>query len=797
MSSCLGTRYLEKDEKLLYKQKIKGADEVSKSELEELYVQEPNRQLPIIPFSPYVWFYQIGTNNFDKDFYRDKINKIKNKYDKKIAATSKERKVKKLQAKKNRKIQKLERKIEEGNDLMSWGEPLAIYEKSSTKNTVANMELYLKSKGYFQGQVEVKKKIKGDKVKLTYFIKEGPPYLIDKIFYKISDENIKELILSDQNNSLLQKGENYDQEILARERERITYFLKDKGYFSFSKNYIDFDVDTAYLEPRNVAIRTTINNPVGQETHPVYRIKNVNFITDADINVADSLRKIHNYQGIEFKAYKFNYSSKILHRRIFIRKDSLYNRTATLNTQRQLANLDNFRFINVGYDSIGTDLIANIFVSPLSRYQWSNEIGVNVTQGFPGPFYNLSFKKRNIFGGLENFDISARIGIEGVAPGIEVDENIYRSTEAGLNASLTFPQFILPISRQLKQRFGQVNPRTRLTGGYSYTSRPEYTRENTNFAMVYSWENGRNIQYSFSAADISLINSTLDNSFRERLEFLKRSSGNNLINSFNPSFVSSMKFAVTMSTNDYGLGLGNARFFRLFLESGGTSLNLLGTDMFEADEEKGTNGLEYYKFLKFAGDYRKNIPVRSGSSLAYRFNVGVALPYSDNEILPYEKYFFAGGSSGIRAWRPRRLGPGSYTPVDTTGAFPVVDYKFEQQGEILFEGSIEWRQNLIGFIDYAWFVDFGNIWTLRPDPSRKGAQFELDRFYKEIAVGSGFGLRFDFSFLILRFDAGVKIYDPSRSIGRRFILSEGFYDAPFIPREAETVVFNIGIGYPF
>lgn len=791
----MGTRYLKENEKLLFKQKIKGADEVSESDLEELYMQEPNQQVPIIPFSPYVWFYQIGKNNFDKEKYQQRIKDIREKYDNRIASTEKEKRAIKLKAKKARKIQRLERKLEEGNDLMNWGEPLARYNEEATEQTVRNMELYLKSKGYFQGEVEAKKKISGDKVKVSYLIHEGPPYVIDTIFYKIPDDNIQELVIKSADESFLKSGVNYDQKVLISERERLTNLLKGNGYYSFNRNYIDFDVDTAYVELRQVAIRTTINNPAGKDKHPVYRIKHINFIADSDTNFPDSLRKTIEYEGTNFRAFDFDYSSKILHHRIFIRKDSLYDQTATLNTQRQLANLDNFRFINVVYDSVGTDLTANILVSPLSRYQWSNEFGVNVTQGFPGPFYNLSFKKRNIFGGLENFNITARIGIEGVAPAS--NDDVYKSTEAGVNASLIFPQFILPISNDLKGRLGQINPRTRLSGGYSYTSRPEYDRKNTNFSAIYSWENGRNMLYSFSAADISLINSTLDSDFQKRLETLQRTSGSNLINSFNPSFVSSMNFAVTIHSNNYGLGFSDSKFFRLFLESGGTSLNLLGTDIFEENEENDQNRLEYYKFLKFSGDYRKSYPVNKKSAIAYRVNLGVALPYSDNEILPYEKYFFAGGSSGIRAWRPRRLGPGSYTPVDTTGSFPVISYNFEQQGEILLEGSLEWRQNLIGFIDYAIFADFGNIWTIHNDPSREGSQFKMDRFYKEIAVGSGMGLRFDFSFLILRFDAGVKIYDPARPEGKRFILSDGFYDRPFIKSQAETLVFNIGIGYPF
>ncbi|MEJ2006427.1 MAG: BamA/TamA family outer membrane protein, partial [Cyclobacteriaceae bacterium] len=206
-------------------------------------------------------------------------------------------------------------------------------------------------------------------------------------------------------------------------------------------------------------------------------------------------------------------------------------------------------------------------------------------------------------------------------------------------------------------------------------------------------------------------------------------------------------------------------------------------------------------WIKANFDYRNIKPLNNTTTIAFRFNFGFAKSYGQNDdILPYEKYFFAGGSNGIRAWRPRRLGPGSFVRIDSTATVdgvrtPQVDYSFEQPGTILMEGSVEFRKNLIGFIDYAVFFDFGNIWNF--SDSRDEAVFKLNRFYRQIAVGSGLGVRFDFSFLVLRLDAGVKVFDPARQPGKRFILSSGFYDPPFTPSAAETVVFNIGIGYPF
>ncbi|MEN8249057.1 MAG: BamA/TamA family outer membrane protein, partial [Bacteroidota bacterium] len=155
----------------------------------------------------------------------------------------------------------------------------------------------------------------------------------------------------------------------------------------------------------------------------------------------------------------------------------------------------------------------------------------------------------------------------------------------------------------------------------------------------------------------------------------------------------------------------------------------------------------------------------------------------------------SGGSISNRAWKPRRLGPGSYNHVEEDG---LVSYRFEQQGEIIFESSIEYRQKLVGFLEWAAFVDAGNIWTINEDPTRPGAQFQLNRFYKEIAVGAGLGLRFDFSFFIMRFDTSAKIYDPARLPGNRFILSSGFNDPPFDNKKyTEPLIYTLSIGYPF
>jgi outer membrane protein insertion porin family len=223
--------------------------------------------------------------------------------------------------------------------------------------------------------------------------------------------------------------------------------------------------------------------------------------------------------------------------------------------------------------------------------------------------------------------------------------------------------------------------------------------------------------------------------------------------------------------------------------------------------------LETFRYLRLSVDFRRISILSKWANLAYRVNTGVAYSYGDNGVLPYEKYYFVGGSKSVRAWSPRRLGLGSARPELSTD--PVSDglfsYQFERPGEIMLEGSVELRSNLIGFIDGAVFIDAGNVWSFRQQApldeqgNRIGnTQFKANQFFRELGVGTGFGLRFDFTFLILSFDVGMKVYDPGRPEGERFVLDRVRFFKPYATaRESgfvnykEPVIYNVGIGYPF
>ncbi len=787
----MGVRYLQDDEYLLRKQRIAGNEHVDKEILSELYQAHANKKLPIIPFAMYVWIYHLGEVRYDTAKIHDKIEKIKQKYAaKKAKHAGKEKKIDRITRNEEKKLENKQRTLTEGNILMRWGEPVSVYNEDLIEATRQQMLQYLQNKGYFNGSVEYKTVIRNKRAYVTYYIEEDKPHIIDTVRFFTTNAEIRKIIEQNWHDSKLIIGENYDQDNLVAERERVEKLLKNNGYYDFSRQYIVFDVITD-IRPYGVEINMVINDPVKRGYHKRFMIDSVNFITDAGTEYEGAQRSYLTYNGITYQFYNKRFSKKVLDQRVFIYPGTYYSLSKTLNTQRQLAYLDNFKFININYDTTGGRFISNIFTSPLKKYQMTNEVGLNVTQGYPGPFYHMSLKDRNVFGGLENLEINGFFGFEGVASATTAD--VYSSVEAGGKLALIFPQFVFPFSAQYKRKVGIYNPNTIVRASFNYTQRPEYQRSNFTGAFGYSWQHERRKAYNVTLSEVSLINSNTDPAFDELLKELD-SLGNPLIKSFEPSFVTAINFSVLYNFNPNDLYGNKSSLLKLFVESGGTIFNIIDPKGFR---ENRADTVQFFKYLKFNTDFRRHITTGKHSGIATRFNFGLAYPYGNNKTLPYEKFFFAGGSNSVRAWPPRRLGPGSLPPrknqnPEQDGMF---DYSVEKPGEILLEANAEFRSKLIGFIDWAFFVDAGNVWKFYENPEFPGADFRFNRFYKEIAIGMGLGIRLNFSFLVIRFDYGVKMYDPARPEGERWIgdnLSLTNWRG-----EPGQALWNIAIGYPF
>lgn len=826
LSSCLGTRHLQENELMLVENEIEGNEKISESQLDDFYAQEPNLQFPLIPWAPYVSIYYLGENFHNPDKIRRKREEVAERLDEKIAKAEekgRDSRAERLRQKKRDQIEKKNRQLEEGNVLMRVGEPIVVFDSTLAQRSADQMDQFLHSKGFFHAETDFTYDIDGKKVSVTYLIEEKKPFVIDSLQLTVANDNIRRLIEESQDESYLDTLQRYDQENISQERSRIDNLLKNNGYYEFSPQYIEFNVDTA-LGNRRVAIETRIYRPATRGYHRQFKVDSVFFTTDATTAGDLTGRISRDYNGISYRFFEDQYSKRVLNSRVFIRPDSLYSRRNTMETQKQLANLDIFKFININYDTTGGKFNARIFTSPLKRFQTSNEVGFTYSQGIPGPFFTSTWTNRNTFGGLEILQLNLRAGIEGV-PSTTDPTRAFGSKQAGANLTLTFPQFIAPLNPRTRTRLGELNPKTRLLLGGAFTDRQEFRRTNLNTSLTYNWQTERqrkdtryNTLYSFAPIDVSVIDSKIksDNpienpdgaEFLELLEEWERQ-GNPYIQSFQTSFVSSIYGFAVFTTNNYGTYMDRSRYIRPYIESGGTTQNFIdfpftteGT-LAEGDELV----LRSFRFLRFSNDYREFFPLGDHSAFAYRLNVGVGIPYGETETLPYEKFFFAGGSNSVRAFRPRRLGPGVYTPERPElkpgqTENPIRTNRIEQPGEVLLEGSLEYRHNIFGFLNGAVFLDFGNIWRMRKSSAFPGGEFRVDEFYKQIALGSGYGLRMDFSFLIIRFDLGVKLFNPQNVTlgadgnwdyrqGWMFDKMQGF------PFGEDQVILNIGIGYPF
>ena len=787
--ACSTTRYLKEGEQVLQRQKIQAPDELAQEDLTTLYLRKANRRLLGVFGSQLVWMYYTGERFFHQEKFITRRDRIEARFQRRIDRDSaNSRSVQNLQFRLSKKIDAKTNKIENGNNFMQWGEPLALYDSLIMEQTAQNIGDYLFARGYFNSRVKATPIENNRRVSIVYDVFPGPSFILDSISISCPSPTVSDIVSNSLKDSHLAKGRRFNQDDLSKERERIEIELRNQGYYDFSRQQVTFDADTAFFSNHRMLLRIDIDDEEGG-LKP-FRVDTVRMVPDVGTEkYYQKERDKYFYRGIQFRYFDRKYHKKVLSQRIFIKRDSLYSRAGTFLTQRQLANLDMFKFVNINYDTSGGQFIANIFASPLEAYSWSNEAGVSVTQGFPGPYVSTNFKRRNLFGGLEILELNGRFGFEGVASATE-QSDFYRSTEANINGTITFPQFLVPMSGNRALRLARFNPRSKLLAGYTYTNRPEYQRSIISASSTLTWERSNGLQFSLTATNLNIIRSDTSAAFGSVLRELE-DAGNRLINAFKPSFVSNMAMTVTWNQHNYGNTDVNSSFVRASLESGGTSLNIFSPSIIR------DWGLEPYKYLRLNVDARRTIIINRHTSLAMRLNTGVGYAYSTNKVLPYEKNFFVGGSNSVRAWRPRRLGPGTLEPRLSTNpeSNGLFDYRFEKPGDLLLESSVELRQKLFGFVNYALFLDIGNVWSLQSntDPS---SQFQFNRFFREFGVGTGLGFRFDFTFLIMRFDMGIKVFDPARPAGDRFVLDKMKFSKPF-GTGREPVIFNIGIGYPF
>lgn len=679
------------------------------------------------------------------------------------------------------------------------GEKPVLYDDYYTKKSSRQIAIYLKNKGYYNAKVRDSVIYYNNRTAdVIYVVDAGKPYRIKDVDFKFEDDSIKKLVLRDTSNSLIKRGVHFDVDKLQEERARIARVLNTKGYYYFVKEFIDYQVDSA-LKTSNVNLTLRVKNPQKQLTDSTYapdvhrkqKINKIYVITNFDQKRAmqEPEEYLKQLDTLIFNGYYFIYEKKMpikpntVIRNIHVRRDDYYNVLNVDKSYQFLSALRIYKQINIQFketkDTTATGdeyLDCVIQLTPFTTQSYTVElVGTNSSSdiGFGG---NYTFQHKNLFKGAEILDVKANAELQ-MLKGVSGDRNkLFNTTQIGGEARLYIPKFLLPYrSEYLSEKY---EAKTSFAVSENFQQRPDYTRTITSASFGYTWKTSEYVKHFLNPIEISSIH-LYDTVGFKYPAYLKGSYDNFLITAINYSF------------NFNNQKISKSRDFQFFTVTLETAGNLPSAYYNSVSENKTGDYYEilkirYAQYLKSDIDFRFYHFFNPKQNIATRVFLGLGFPYGNSRELPFVKQYYCGGASSLRAWGVRSLGPGVYRDPDPT-AFP------NQSADLKLESSIEYRFDIFWMIKGALFLDVGNVWFMNEDKLGSDAVFKPGRFYKDLAIGSGLGLRMDLSMFIFRFDFGVKVRDPKEDESKRWILFSKKFDV--MGDFLENI--NIGIGYPF
>lgn len=731
------------------------------------------------------------------------------------------------------------------NTMKDFGEAPVIFDSERADRSEIRLKNYFFNQGYFNTTVskEIDTVSKEKKALVTYKIQTGSPFLLDSISTKINSPELEALYEEKNKITFLHKDDKYNAAVLDRERDRMTTFFRNNGVFDFQKSYINFEIDT--LKQKNTAdilvrvedksIKMSNSDTLIKEPFKIYKIDEVNIYTTNFQNRKDELKKT-TYRGVNiFSKGKLNYKAKTLYDANFINHGDVYSdqkRALTIKSFSSYLNVFNYptiEFLANKNDTVQNSLIANIYVSPRKRASFNPSVDVthsNIQQiGIEGA---VSTSFRNIFKGSETLDVSFRGNIgSSTSPNFRTTDRFFNIIEYGVDVKLGIPKFWfftdtdVLISRQMfpttnvsvglsnqqnigldKQNFTSIfnynwSPRNRNNlsldvfniqfvkntnpGNYFNVYRTSYNTLNniaTNTKNVpdeYFDELGNliiNDGVDAFIEDVLQNNSLIpirDPKYRQVAsiaERRKRLTENNLILATNLTFTTSTR-----------TGIQDNDFYNLKakVETAGNLFSLMNLNQ-RADGRRTFLDVAYSQYVKTELEYVKYFDLGNKNVIAIRAFGGIAIPYGNSTNIPFSRSYFAGGSNDNRAWQSYRLGPGSSGGVN--------DFN-EANMKMAF--NLEYRFNVSGPINLALFADAGNIWNTLDDTSNEDMKFTGWNSLKDIALGTGLGLRYDLSFFVIRFDTGFKTYNPDKELENKWFHQWNF----------KEMQINVGVNYPF
>lgn len=796
MCSCKVTY----EKPLLTKVSIENSPkQVDKSELYSLVKQKPNKNiLFFFPFHRKI--YELGEKLPDRSHIKaQRINKKIENYTQK----GKKFDIRKLEEKKQRSFR---------NWLMNVvGEKPAILDTIQASISKKQMQLFLQNKGYFNAKVETQYKYQKNNKKshLKFLINAGSFYTINHYDIYTSDDRLISLLNQIKNKSLINVGMQYDTELLDAERERIVSFLRNIGFYYFSKSFLYFEADSSSGN-NSIELKLFIRPFVVQDnqqsiitSHPRYIVGNVWFypnfsFTRANSIQNDTIKVMTTYQladSMPLNYYfvytkKFPIKTKRLIQNCHIIPSQFVSIQKANQTITSLSSLGMYKYVNIRFDETEIThkgfkiLDAHIELIPTKKQSIQIEAESSHSSGSMGTAAGLIYKNKNLFKGSELFSLGLRSALELQLPmfrsdTIEQTELVrglpFNSYELGIEASIIIPAFLMPYST----RFFTVRnkPLTNIQGGFFYQHRPDLDRQIINFQYEYQWFETSEKFHQLTPIFINVLKINPDSSFLLVLQQFSRQ----IQSSYKDHFISGTRWSY-ISRKQTSSSNKPLSVLRINAETAGNFARLYAI-VFGGAKPSETYyfmNIRFAQYAKLDMEYKRYWPnLRNNSNNVFRFFWGIAFPYGNIDVMPFEKRFSASGSNDIRAWKFRSLGPGSYRD----------DNNFDKTGDIALIMNFENRFPLYKVFQGALFADIGNVWMLRDYPDYPDGVFRFDTFYKQLAIGIGFGLRLDFGFFIIRADGAIPIRDPAyKWNASRFLpLSEAL---------SKTNI-NFGIGYPF
>ena len=670
------------------------------------------------------------------------------------------------------------------------GQPPVIYMDIYSRRSELNIEEYLFNRGYFNASAVSDTSLKGKKVQAEYTVTLNSRFRFDTIYYSAANDTLSKFMAQAEKISGLKSGQPYDFEKIKEERTAVSSYLRNKGFYFFDPAHLIFVADT---NSQNHTVNTVLKpkNDIPGNAKNRYRINNITIDTDYSLGNSEEASDTTRSGNTVILHKEAKMKTRLIKGSVMFEKGDLYSYDAYINTINKFSGLGIFKFTNIRFEQTAPDKqLLDVRVNLTRSVPKSLQAIVRATtksNNYIGPEISLGYIDRNLLGGAERLSSNLNASFETQYGKQDRGGNVY---ELGIDANLALPRFVFPFVDLNKYLSKRYTPKTNIGAAYTYHFRTKFFRMNTlNLLYSYNWNETARKNH-----DLKIINLSLLNLSRRTDEFEEIIEKNSFIReSFNEQLILSLNYTYTYNSQAM-LGANRGLYFYLNAESAGNLLSLgtyLSQGNFLATTDPGkVLGVKYSQFARMHTDLRYYLPAGRESKLAGRLILGTGKAYGNSAILPYTKQFYIGGASDVRAFFSHSVGPGSYSPPDT-----LINTYFEQVGEIKLAANLEYRFGISGMLKGAFFIDAGNVWLTAPNPDKPGGSFKWNDMFKELAVGAGFGLRFDASVVVLRADLGIPVRKPWLPESERWVLTQIDPGDPQWRRN--NIVLNVAIGYPF